>query len=119
MKHRIRLCIYPRMPELREFPADARDFDCGKAYASRVGTAELDLTAWTAGDLQSAFLWVKEHVPHGMTSGLVCYAFVDQGHGAEIPDPATIMRALGCDVSTSGISRDKIMVTGVYLPGSA
>lgn len=112
MKYFMHICIYPRTPEFHEFPPNSRDFDCGRARVSEVGTADLLLTKDTTEDLEAAFAWIKQNLSHGETSGVVCHAFVEQAHDEQTYDTAKIMHTLCEDVTETALDANTTMLTG-------
>ncbi len=109
-------CIYPRKPEFHELSALVETLPCGKAYRSKVGTAELHLSGEDAPQLVAAFEWAKQTVPNAATSGMICHAVVarDMQHNGD--DLSKVMDLWGCRVTTTVINNRHVMVTGVYDP---
>jgi hypothetical protein len=109
-------CIYPREPELRDFPRLVEDLPSGRVSLSKAGSAELRLSGEDRATLLAAFDWAKRNVPNAAKSGLVCHAFAS-GRSLRNGDPiARVMRLWGCDVTSEVIDNKTVMVTGVYAP---
>ena len=72
------ICIYPRTNKVGFNSAFSKKFSCGKAFISKVGSAELIVDGVDLEDLPDAFTWIQQNITESNESSVSFYAFLNR-----------------------------------------